>query len=312
MNIGSTHAIGGKIEVETLSVVCIQVAPISAQNLDDVNKNIDQLIDYMYKASCGFPGFDLFVSPECALQGFHPTERTKALVNLDGPEIKRLRDKCKELQVWGVFNPLLKPKRGKTGENTAIIINDKGEIVHKYVKMNPWTPGEPTYPGWECPVTPGPKGSRLATIICADGDYPETWREAAFNGANVIIRVSHYMAPWDQAWEITNKAGAYCNSCYVVAANSAGVDEAYSYIGRSMILNPDGTIITEAPLGIPWIIKADLYPGLIDQIRRKCVTSNFMFTFRHRGGSCPDFQGVGDTECRYNVYKDWSKEPKLP
>jgi len=62
MNIGSTHAIGGKIETETLSVVGAQVAPISAQTIDDVNKNVDQLIDYMNKAACGFPGFDLFTS----------------------------------------------------------------------------------------------------------------------------------------------------------------------------------------------------------------------------------------------------------
>jgi len=311
LNIGSTHAIGGKIETETLSAVVVQIEPISAQTLDDVNRNVDQLTDYMDKAACGFPGFDLFVSPECGLQGFHPTKWLEVLIDLDGPQINRLKDKCRELQVWGVFNPMTKSIRGHGGDNTAIIINDQGKIVHRYVKMNPWIPGEATYPGWECPVTPGPKGSRIATIICADGDYPEIWREAAFNGANVIIRVSHYMAPWDQAWEITNRAGAYCNQCYVVASNCVGLDEAYAYFGRSMVVNPDGTIIVEAAMGIPWIIKADIYPKLIDQIRRTCVTSNFMFSFRHRGAACADFK-VGDTECKYEAYKDWNKEPKLP
>ena len=143
------------------------------------------------------PGVDLFVSQECGLQGYHPTKWVDVLVDIDGPEIKRLRDKCKELQVWGIFNPMLK-NGTKAPANTAIMINDKGDIVHKYVKMNPFIPAELTYPGWECPVTPGPKGSRIATIICADGDYPEIWREAAFNGANIIVRVSHYMAPWDK------------------------------------------------------------------------------------------------------------------
>lgn len=312
MNIGSTHAIGGEVATETMSVVGVQVAPISAQTIDDVNKNIDQLIEYMNKAACGFPGFDLFVSAECALQGFHPTLWGKVLIDIDGPEIQRLKDKCRELQVWGVFNPLIKPREGGSLQNMAIMINDEGELVHKYVKMNPWIPGEPSHPGWECPVTEGPKGSRLATIICADGDYPEIWREAAFNGANVIIRVSHYMAPWDAAWEITNKAIAYCNQCYVVGVNSVGVDEAYTYIGMSMVLNPDGTVITQAPKGIPWMIKSDIYPGLIDQIRRKSVTGNFMFSFKHRGAACPEFNGVGDTKCRYEAYKDWAKEAKLP
>jgi|LSQX01.1.fsa_nt_gb amidase/formamidase len=312
MNIGSTHAINGKFDCEALSVVCAQFGPISATTMDDVNKNVDTIIEYMDRAACGFPGVDLFVSMECALQGFHPTEWSNVLVDLDGPQIQRLRDKCKELKMWGVFNPLVRQEDGKAGANMAIIVNDKGEIVHKYVKMNPWIPGEASYPGWECPVTPGPKGSRLATIICADGDYPEIWREAAFNGANVIIRVSHYMAPWDRAWEITNRAGAYFNQCYVVTANSVGIDEAYTYFGRSMIVNPDGTIIVEAPMGLPWLIKADIYPQIVDQIRRKSVTSNFMYAFKHRGGSCKDFDGVGDIECRYNAYKDWKKDPILP
>lgn len=311
MNIGSTHAIGGKIETEALSVVTTQFAPIDAQNMEEVNKNVDTLIDYMDKAACGFPGVDLFVSQECGLQGYHPTKWVDVLVDIDGPEIKRLRDKCKELQVWGIFNPMLK-NGTKAPTNTAIMINDKGDIVHKYVKMNPFIPAELTYPGWECPVTPGPKGSRIATIICADGDYPEIWREAAFNGANIIVRVSHYMAPWDRAWEITNKAGAYCNQCYVVGSNSVGVDASYAYFGRSMIINPDGTIITEAPVGIPWLTKADLYPQLVDAMRRKHVTNNFIYSFAHRGASCKDFDCVGDVECRYEAYKDWKKGKKDP
>lgn len=301
MNIGSTHAMSGKFEVEAMSVVCIQVPPISAQTMDDVNKNVDQILDWMDKASFGFPGVDLFVSMECGLQGFGPIW-PDVCVDLNGPEIQRLKDKCKELQVFGVFNPLVKDIDGRKGCNTAIIINDKGELVHTYVKMNPWIPGEATHPGWNCKCVDGPKGSKLATIICADGDYPEIWREAAASGANVIIRVSHYMAPWDRAWEITNKAGAYCNQVYVVTANSVGIDEGYSYFGRSMILNPDGTIICEAPMGLPWMIKADIYPQIVDQIRKEAVTSNFLWTYKNRGASHPDFAGNGAGLDQYSVY----------
>ncbi|WP_271832078.1 nitrilase-related carbon-nitrogen hydrolase [Commensalibacter communis] len=302
MNIGSTHALNGKFEVEALSVVAIQILPISAQTMDDVEKNIDQLIAWMDRAAAGFPGFDLFFSPECALNGFGPAW-SKTCVDLDGSQLQRLKDKCKELKVFGVFNPLVKEIEGKKACNTAIIINDEGEIVLKYVKTNPWIPGEGTYPGWSCSVVDGPKGSKLAVIICADGDYPEIWREAAVNGANVIIRVSHYMAPWDNAWEITNKAGAYCNQTYVVGANSVGIDEAYSYFGRSMILNPDGTIICEAPLGQSWMIKADLYPQIIDKMREEGVTNNFLWTYKNRGAAHPDFAGKGADATIYKAKK---------
>lgn len=85
MNIGSTHSIGGKIEVETLSVVSVQLQPISSQSMDDVNKNVDQILEFMDRAVVGFPGLDLFVSPECALQGAHATRWPEVLVDLDGP-----------------------------------------------------------------------------------------------------------------------------------------------------------------------------------------------------------------------------------
>lgn len=302
MNIGSTHAISGKFEVEALSVVSCQVAPISAQTMEHVNLNIDQLIDYMERAVRGFPGVDLFVTPECGLQGFGP-DWQNVLVSLDGPEIDRLKKACAKYAVWGIFNPLVDDVEGRKGCNTAIMINDKGELVHRYVKNDPWIPGEPTHPGWDCPVTPGPKGSRIGTIICADGDYPEIWRECAVNGANVIVRVSHYMAPWDKAWEITNKMGAYTNQVYVVGSNSVGIDEAYSYFGRSMILNPDGTIIAEAPMGLPWLIKSDIYPAIVDQIHKKAVTSNFIYSFNHRGSGHPAAGGKGLDLSGYNAYK---------
>ncbi|MDR1604462.1 MAG: hypothetical protein LBS10_06690 [Gracilibacteraceae bacterium] len=299
MNIGSIFSLNGKIETETLSVVMAQIFPGSAANMQQVKENTDQVLEWMDKAAAGFPGFDLFLCPECCFQGYAPGFWPTVGMKLDGPEMKRVQAKCRELSVWGVFNPWIKPDDGKFIQNTAVIVNDLGEIVHSYVKMNPWLPGEPTYPGWHCNVVPGPKGSRLATIICADGDYPEIWREAACNGANVIVRVSHYMAPYDQAWEITNKAGAYCNGVYVVACNSAGVDETYTYFGDSMALNPDGTIFARAPKGIPWLLKADLYPGIIDAMQRNEGSQNYLWQFKHRGAAAPDFNGVGEDLSKY-------------
>ncbi len=299
MNIGSTHAIGGKFEVEALSVVVSQYEAIDAQNIDDVNLNTDRIIHDMERASFAFPGFDLFVTEECCFQGFSRVV-DEAVIDIDGPQIQRVKDKCKELGVWAIINPFLKEVDGKPVCNTILMINDKGEIVHKYVKMNLWIPGETAYPGWEIPVTDGPKGSRIATIICADGDYPETWREAMHKGANVIVRVAHYPAPWDQAWKLTNRAAAYFNQCYVVACNAIGNDCCYTYFGNSLVVNPDGNIITEAPLGQEWLLKADLYPQIIDKIREKGSTNNFHYSYNHRGASNPNFDGFGDTTCRYD------------
>jgi len=307
MNIGGSFSLNGKFETETLSCVLAQISVRSAYSWEDVNYNTDLMIEYMYKAAAGFPGFDLIVFPEDCFQTFVPGYFNKFGLTLESEQIKKLQAKCKELSVWGVFSPWLKAKSGDTRylENTAILINDQGDIVHQYVKNNPWLPAENTLPGTEVPVTNGPKGSKIATIICADGDYPEIWREAAVNGANIIIRVADYMAPWDQAWELTNRSNAYSNQVYVVACNQCNVDESYDYFGDSMVVNPDGTILSRAPKRAPGMIKVNLYPGIIEQMKKQECHGNYTWQYNHRGAACPEvgIEGVGLDLSTYNAYK---------
>ena len=305
MNIGNLFALNGKIVTEALSVACVQFAPIGAQTVEELNENTETVLNYLDMSVSAFPGVDIVVFPEACFQGFAPVNFEEALMTEQSQQLQRVYERCRALSVWGVFNPLIRSESGRCFANTAIIVNDKGEVVLRYVKMNPWIPFENAVPGTECPVCDGPKGSRLGVIICADGDYPEMWREVAYRGANVILRPTHYMDPWYQAWEITNRAGAYFNQVYVVGANSSGLakNEARSCFGRSMIVGPDGNIITEASNGCPGLIKADLYPGIIDQMRMQAVHSNPMYSYCHRGASCPDLAGEGDPAMRYTAYQ---------
>lgn len=306
MNIGNLFALNGKIETEALSVVGVQYAPIGAQTLEELKTNTDTLLAYMDQAVSAFPGVDLLVFPEACIQGFAPVNYEDAVLSKDSIQIEQIRQRCKALSVWGVFSLLIWTDERTCYENKTLVIDSEGKVVHSYVKMNPWIPFENSRPGTECKACKGPKGSRLGIIICADGDYPEIWREAAYNGANVIIRPTHYMDPWNDAWEITNKAGAYFNQVYVVAVNTSGMskNETRSCFGRSMILGPDGNIITEGANGSVSLIKADLYPGIIDRMHEQAVHSSPLFSFNHRGASCPDFDGNGDVQMRYQAYKD--------
>lgn len=306
MNIGSAHTMNGRFEVEALGVIVVQIPSIPAMSYEDVDKNVDHIIEYMTRAAVGFPGYDLLVTPECVLQGSAP-DLNRVLLTLDSPQVTRLKDKCRELRVWGVFTGSFEIN-GKKPCNASLFISDEGELAHAYVKMNPFVPFEVHYPGREMKVSDGPKGSRVATIICADGDFPELWREAAYMGANVIVRSSRYMAPFEIGWEISNQAGAYFNNCYVVACNAVGVDSGFVSFGDSMIVGPDGNIICRAAKGIDWMLKADLYPQIVDELRKKATTHNFLYSFTHRGGTHPAFSGTGDTVFPYPIYEKKKNE----
>ena len=57
MIIGSSHGVGGgPTQTEVLSTVVAQLEPIHATCMEEVNKNIDQIIQYMEIGARGFPG----------------------------------------------------------------------------------------------------------------------------------------------------------------------------------------------------------------------------------------------------------------
>ena len=152
MNRGNVFGINGKIETECLTVVGAQYAPIGAMGMEEVDRNTDVLLSFMDRASGGFPGFDLFVAPEACIQGFPQFGWEKALLTMDSPQIKKFQEKCAELEVYGVFDFLLRVDEQNNFTNTAIVIDDKGEIIHRYDKMNPWIPFEGSIPGRSCTV----------------------------------------------------------------------------------------------------------------------------------------------------------------
>ncbi len=95
--------------------------------------------------------------------------------------------------------------------------------------------------------------ARLGLQICFDGDYPELARIEAVRGAEVICRPSALLRSAD-IWELTNRARAYDNHVFVVAANATGVDPAgVIYFGNSMIVTPVAEVVARAASHAGWV-----------------------------------------------------------
>ncbi|MCB1876515.1 MAG: hypothetical protein KDH88_11130 [Chromatiales bacterium] len=147
--------------------------------------------------------------------------------------------------------------------NTTVLVGPGG-VLSKYRKVNPWIPWElhasphdfADYPDDPFPVVETEIG-RLGVAICYDWLFPETLRQLAFNGAEILIRVSAYMDPWGATppmdwWTLFNRARAVENSAYVVAANQgASLDNypPFSWPGGSMLVDYDGRILAQADAG---------------------------------------------------------------
>lgn len=286
-----------------LHSILVQFAPKSAATMADVDYNTDLILQWMDRAASGYPGIDLVAFPKCCFQGSPNSGYMKVALTLDSEPIRRVQERCRELGIWGVFNPWLAPSDGGFMENTAILINDNGEIVHSYVKMNPWIPWEATRPGRSCGVCDGPKGTRIALMICADGKYQEIWREARLAGANLVIHVSHWPAPYQDGHKLSNLAGAFFNRIPVLAVNAVGMDECFVYCGNSMVVDYKGEIIAEAPLGVEWMLESAINPAAMAAEAERAITANLVWESSHRGGCCPDLNGIGLGTDDYTVYK---------
>lgn len=165
--------------------------------------------------------------------------------------------------------------------NTTLLIGPGG-ILSKYRKVNPWIPWEvhasphdlPGYADDPFPVVDTEIG-RLGVAICYDWLFPETIRELAFRGAEVLIRVSAYMDPWGTAeplnwWTLVNRTRALENTAYVVAANQGAEMHHYppfSWPGGSMAVDFDGRILAQADPGPGE--KVVVAPIDIEQLRRE-------------------------------------------
>jgi len=147
--------------------------------------------------------------------------------------------------------------------NTSMLVGPDGYLT-KYRKVNPWIPWEvhasphdiPDYPDEPFPVATAEIG-KLGCATCYDWLFPETTRQLAMNGAEVLIRISAYMDPWGATppmdwWTVVNRCRAIENLCWVVAANQGASLEHYppfSWPGGSMVVDFDGRVLAQTDPG---------------------------------------------------------------
>ncbi|WP_372056671.1 formamidase [Tistrella mobilis] len=264
-------------------------------NAADIARQTGRIVELVAKARRSMPGMDLVVFPEYALHGLSMDIRDEILCDLDGPEVAAFAEACRTHTIWGCFS-IMERNPGSMPYNTGIIIDDTGSIRLYYRKMHPWVPVEPWEPGdLGIPVIEGPKGAKLALIICHDGMFPEMARECAYKGAEIMIRTAGYTAPIRHAWDITNQANAFCNLMATASVCLSGSDGTFNSMGEAMICDADGTVIARGG-GIPdEIVAAELRPDLIREARLHWGVENNIYQLGHRGyvavkggaGDCP-------------------------
>ena len=268
----------------------------------DLAAQTDKIVRMVGKARRNLGTMDLVVFPEYALHGLSMDTNPAIMCTLDGPEVAAFKQACKDNAIWGCFS-IMERNPGGNPFNSGLVIDDQGELQLYYRKLHPWVPVEPWEPGdLGIPVITGPKGCKLSLIICHDGMFPEMAREAAYKGAEIMLRTAGYTAPIRQSWRFTNQANAFHNLMVTANVCMCGSDGTFDSMGEGMIINFDGTIMAEGTTGrADEIITAEVRPDLVREARANWGVENNIYQLGHRGFTAVD---GGARDCPYTFMHD--------
>jgi 5-aminopentanamidase len=121
-------------------------------------------------------------------------------------------------------------------------------------------------------------GWKLGFLICYDVEFPENTRRLALAGADLILVPTANMAPYDFVADVTVRARAFENQCYLVYANYCGSEGEIHYCGLSSICAPDGKQI-----GLAGQDEALVVADLDRQVMRESQAINTYFKDRRPG-----------------------------
>jgi deaminated glutathione amidase len=192
-----------------------------------------------------------------------------AAQGLDGATIQWARAIARELAVELVAGSILERVPGQDKlANTSVHVDPYGEIraVYRKVHMFDVEVGGHVYreseleqPGDEVVLSQTADGVELGMSICYDLRFPELYRILAVRGARIVaLPAAFTLTTTREHWEVLVRARAIENQAFVIAANQVGQHPAGQHSGgRSMIVDPWGVVLAQAP-DSPGHIVADL------------------------------------------------------
>ena len=244
----------------TITVAVAQTGPVQEHEQEAIGRRGEELMGQAAEA-----GAEIILFSELFMTPFFPNalrqDFNRFFMHPGDPVLRSLRSAARKHRIAAILPFAEKANEGYF--NSAMVCDASGEVVGLYRKTH--------IPAYLPDDKPGGTGSyeklyfapghellvftigrlRFGIQICNDRLYPEGSRVLALKGADVIfmpICYSTYSDPAHRAgiWDVPLRSRAYENGAFVVAANRVGPEGQRNHLGRSMIVDPRGSILAEA------------------------------------------------------------------
>lgn len=205
---------------------------------------------------------------------------------IPGPSTSAFQKLAKKYKVVIVAS-LFEKRASGLYHNTAVIIDADGSLLGIYRKMHIpddplyyekfyFTPGDTGFKAWQT------KYGKIGVLICWDQWYPEGARLTAMDGAEILFyptaigwhpkEKAEYGVNQHGAWEISQRAHAVANGCYVASVNRIGVEtpeggDGIEFWGQSFVAGTSGQILQKASVDREEILLQEIDLDKVDVTR---------------------------------------------
>lgn len=247
----------------------IRLAQISCHD-GDTTKNLSRVLGSIQESS-GLA--DLLVFPETYLQGFltkdNIKEKAETLTGENITLIKRAAKKAKISVVIGFSESF-----DGSFYNTALLINEKGEVDLTYRKTHLFASDEGVFQaGKDYPVCNW-HGLRVGILICFDIEFPESARALAYQGVDLIIVPDGNMSteygvaiPTEHFHKTMTPVRAMENQSFVVRCNRVGKGNQYDFLGESQVCSPFGECLAQGKTNSEEYIDISIDASVIKKLK---------------------------------------------
>ncbi|HEX2359849.1 MAG TPA: carbon-nitrogen hydrolase family protein [Solirubrobacterales bacterium] len=276
----------------------MRVAAVQLNSTDDYERNL-RVAEALVRDAAADDA-ELVVLPEkWTLLG--PPESLRAAAEpLDGPALGAAAEWARALGIHLVAGSF--PERVAGEEklfNTSVLIGPDGAPRGVYRKIHmfdvevddvSYRESEAEQPGDEIVVADG-GGIPVGLTVCYDLRFPELYRILALREARIITVPSAFTERTGRDhWEVLLRARAIENQVFVIAADQVGAaPPRYKSFGRSMIVDPWGVVLAQAP-DTECFIAAELEVTAQNEIRQSLPS------LANRRPSAYRWPGLGGSE----------------
>lgn len=231
-----------RLPESAIRIACLQMEPRIGEKTRNVTRSLAMIED------AAQAGASLIVLPELCNSGYVFATREEAFELAEeipgGPTTREWSEAAARHGSHIVAG--IAEREGSALYNAAVIVGPQG-FVGKYRKNHLWAaenlffePGNLGVPVFRTSL------GRVAAAICYDIWFPETFRLAAIQGADILCVPTNWVPMPEQPAHLPVMAnvltmgGAHANSMFVAAADRVGEERGQPFIGNSLIVSHTG------------------------------------------------------------------------